>query len=383
MIVTLVVQLFSILVDLLRLHSKSEREKELEIVLLRQQIRILQRTRSRSPRLSWWDKLPLAVLTAKLVQEAQQSRTRLSQSLLLFPPETVLRWHRELVRRKWTFPQRQKVGRPRIAEELEVLIVRLARENPRWGSSKIEGELLKLGYHIGRSTIRAVLKRQHIPGAPIRARLSSTWRAFLRQHQRQLLACDFFTVETLRLQTLYVLFFIELDTRRIHVAACTVYPTAAWMTQQARQLVWKLQEVVVTTDPETLPVPSTFYLITNLPHPQHSASHHNDLAPASLEEIVWLYGLRMWIEQSYKQVKHVLGWSEYQVRSDRAIRRHWQLVCCAFCFCWHQQYNAAQTPVPAKAPSISRTEAEGKKTVRAQVPTGQLMPSASQAKRER
>jgi hypothetical protein len=113
------------------------------------------------------------------------------------------------------------------------LIVRLAKENPRWGSSKIEGELLKLGYHVGRSTIRAVLKRQHIPGAPIRARQSSTWRSFLRQHQYQLLACDFFTVETLRLQTLYVLFFLELGTRRIHVAACTVHPTAAWVMRTA------------------------------------------------------------------------------------------------------------------------------------------------------
>ena len=110
------------------------------------------------------------------------------------------------------------------------------------GSSKIEGELLKLGYRVGRSTIRAVLKRQHIPGAPLRARQSSTWRAFLRQHQQQLLACDFFTVETLRLHTLYVLFFIEIGIRKIHLAGCTVYPTAAWVTQQARQLVWKLQE---------------------------------------------------------------------------------------------------------------------------------------------
>jgi len=76
----------------------------------------------------------------------------------------------------------------------------------------------------------------------VRVRQSSTWRAFLRQHQQQLLACDFFTVETLRLQTLYVLFFIEIGTRKIHVAGCTAKPTAAWMTQRARQLVWKLQE---------------------------------------------------------------------------------------------------------------------------------------------
>jgi putative transposase len=140
------------------------------------------------------------------------------------------------------YPQQRVAGRPRIAAELEALIVRLARENPRWGYGKLEGELLKLGYRVGRSTIRDVLKRQHIPAAPLRAKQNSTWRAFLRQHQQQLLACDFFTVETMRLQTLYVFFFIELGTRRVHLAGCTAHPTAAWVTQQARQLVWKLQE---------------------------------------------------------------------------------------------------------------------------------------------
>jgi putative transposase len=224
------------------LFVRSEREKALEILLLRQQIRILQRTHSRPSRVSWWEILPLTILAGKLVQGASNSRARLSQSLFLFSPETVLRWHRELVRHKWTFRHRPTAGRPRIAGELEALIVRLARENPRWGYSKIEGELRKLGYQIGRSTIRDVLKRQHIPAAPVRAQQSSTWRAFLRQHQQQLIACDFFTVETLTLQTLYVLFFIEIGTRRIHLAGSTRHPTAAWVRQQARQLVWKLQE---------------------------------------------------------------------------------------------------------------------------------------------
>ena len=123
--------------------------------------------------------------------------------------------------------------------------------------------------------------------------------------------------------------------------------------------------VVVTTDPETLPITSTYYLITNLPHPQQATSRPDDLAPATLEEIVWLYGLRMWIEQSYKQVKHVLGWSEYQVRSDRAIRRHWQLVCCAFSFCWHHQHDAAQAAAQTSAPSVPGAEAGEKKAQRA------------------
>jgi SRSO17 transposase len=93
--------------------------------------------------------------------------------------------------------------------------------------------------------------------------------------------------------------------------------------------------VIATTDPEKLPDLTTWYLVTNLPAPSSGEALQSGLAVASLAEVIRLYGLRMWIEQSYKQVKHALGWSEYQVRSDRAIRRHWQLVCCAFSFCWY------------------------------------------------
>ena len=162
---TVYAHLFSTLLDLLSLIVRSEREKDLEILLLRQQLRILQRTRARPPRPTWWEKLPLAILAGRLAQGAWNSRARHRQSLLLFSPETVLRWHRELVRRKWTFRYQPATGRPRIAAELEALIVRLAKENPRWGYGKIEGELLKLGYRVGRSTIRDILKRHHIPGA--------------------------------------------------------------------------------------------------------------------------------------------------------------------------------------------------------------------------
>jgi putative transposase len=162
MVFTVFAHLYSSLLDLLSLFARSEQEKDLEILLLRQQLRILQRTRTRPPRLTWWERLPLAILAGKLAQGTLNLRVRLSQSLLLFPPDTVLRWHRELVRQKWTFPHQRAVGRPRIAEELEALIARLARENPRWGYSKIQGELLKPGFRIGRSTIRDVLKRQHL-----------------------------------------------------------------------------------------------------------------------------------------------------------------------------------------------------------------------------
>jgi hypothetical protein len=113
--------------------------------------------------------------------------------------------------------------------------------------------------------------------------------------------------------------------------------------------------VIATTDPLTLPDLTTFYLVTNLPAPGPPRAHDSGLAVASLAEVVRLYGLRMWVEQSYKQVKHSLGWSQYQVRSDKAIRRHWQLVCCAFSFCW---YHASQTGSRATEEALERSDPE-------------------------
>ncbi|MBF6614574.1 MAG: transposase [Chloroflexi bacterium] len=153
-----------------------------------------------------------------------------------------MKWHRDLVRRKWTYKQRRKKGRPPTTPELRVLIKRLAEENPNWGYSKIHGELLKLDYHIGRSTVRDILKRQRVPPAPGRAKHGSSWRTFLNHYADQMLSCDFFTVETAWLKMLYVLFFIELGTRRVHFAGCTAHPTADWVSQQARQLTWSLQD---------------------------------------------------------------------------------------------------------------------------------------------
>jgi len=161
----------------------------------------------------------------------------------VFPvrPETLLRWHRDLVRRKWAaFGERRRQGRPPLAAECRALIRRLAAENPGWGHRRIRGELLKLGYDISATAIRAVLRRGGVPPAPLRAGLS--WRAFLRAHAGALLACDFFVVETVRLQTLHALFFLEVHTRRVFVAGCTAHPSAGWVTQQARNLVWQLQD---------------------------------------------------------------------------------------------------------------------------------------------
>jgi len=121
--------------------------------------------------------------------------------------------------------------------------------------------------------------------------------------------------------------------------------------------------VVATIDPERLPEKATWYLVSNLPHPDSEPTTESELAPAYLSEIVRLYGLRMWVEQSYKQVKHTLGWSDYQVRSDIAIRRHWQLVCCAFSFCWWDYgHLPAEEPTEAEndlsAESVGRGEKE-------------------------
>ena len=230
------------LVDLLTATRRADRDKDLEILVLRHQLRLLQRERPRPPHLTRCEKLTLAVLTAKLAHLTAGPRARLDHVLLLFKPDTVLKWHRELVRRKWTIRRRDAGGRPPVAAEVEALVLRLARDNPTWGYRRIQGELTKLGHRLAHATVRAVLKRHGLPPAPERRRRGSSWRAFLSQHRDQLLACDFFTVETVFLKTIYALFFIELGTRRVHLAGCTAHPTAEWVTQQARQLSWQLQD---------------------------------------------------------------------------------------------------------------------------------------------
>ncbi|HSH81884.1 MAG TPA: integrase core domain-containing protein [Herpetosiphonaceae bacterium] len=232
----------SLLLDLIWVGRGAEQDKDVEILLLRQQLRILQRKQPHPPRISRWEKLTILVLAGKLTALTNSARARLSQVVLLFKPDTLLKWHRELVRRKWTFKQGAQRGRPPISPELEALILRLAKENPTWGYGKLEGELCKLGYDIGRSTIRDVLKRKRVPPAPDRGKQGSSWRILLAHYKDEIMACDFFTVETVWLKTLYVLFFIELGSRRIHLAGCTANPTSAWVTQQARHLSWKIQD---------------------------------------------------------------------------------------------------------------------------------------------
>jgi putative transposase len=224
----------SLILDLVAAAGVSVEEKDLEIALLRQQLRILERKASHKARLSRPQKLMIVTLVDKLKSKSQRFRDRLGECMVLVKPETVLKWHRELVRRKWTFQRPNVGGRPRLDADLEALIVRIARENPRMGYDKIQGELLKLGYDVDRISVRNVMRRHHLPPAPRRGR--SSWRTFLKHYRQQILACDFFSIETIALQTLYVLFFIELDSRRVHLAGCTSTPDNTWVTQQARQL---------------------------------------------------------------------------------------------------------------------------------------------------
>jgi len=234
-------QIFSLLVTIVSIGRLSEQDRDLEIIILRQQLAILQRKQDKPIQPNRVEKMTLAVLTTKLKAVTQRPTSRLRDSLRIFQPETVLGWHRQLVRRKWTYAHKNKGGRPRIDQELEKLILRLAKENPRWGYGKIEGELLKLGFQVPRTTVQNVLKRHHIEPAPLRNG-SIGWRHLMTHYKEQILACDFFTVETIRLKTLYVFFFIELGSRRVHLAGVTTNPNALWVTQQARQIVWELDD---------------------------------------------------------------------------------------------------------------------------------------------
>lgn len=199
--------------------------KDLEILVPRHQLRVLQRTAGR-PQLQSVDRVLLAAASRVLPRDRWVA--------FLVTPATLLRWHRELVRRKWTYRRTGRPGRRPTDPELRALIQRLARENPRWGCVRMEGELRKLGIRVGATTIRSLLRTARLGPAP--RRTGPTWTEFLGAQADGIIACDFFTVETAWLRTLYVLVFIGLGSRRIHVSPSTAHPDAAWVTQQARNL---------------------------------------------------------------------------------------------------------------------------------------------------
>jgi len=228
-------------VDLVVGTRPGNRDRDRRILVLRHQVRLLQRQRPRPPRLTRGEKLTLAVLTAAPARLTAGPRSQFDQNLLLFKPDTILKWHRELVRRTWTYRRTYRDGRPTIPVEVDALIVRLARENPHWGHRRIQGALGKLGHAVSASAVRAALRRHRVPPAPQRRR-ATTWREFINRHQDQLLACDCCTVATLVLKARSVLFSLAVRTRRVHLAGCTAHPAAAWVTQQARQRAWTRQD---------------------------------------------------------------------------------------------------------------------------------------------
>src|SRR5882762_272871 len=171
---------------------------------------------------------------AKLV-----GRRRLGQITTLVTPDTLLRWFRALVAKKWTFARTNPLGRPPVNPELEKLVVKLIQENPTWGSNRIVGALDNLGYTLSDSTVENIRRRNGFDPAPVRCR-NTTWRRFLQAHWETLIAADFFTTEVLSwngLVTFYTLFVIDLRSRSVHVCGTTVSPNAGWMQQAARQLI--------------------------------------------------------------------------------------------------------------------------------------------------
>src|SRR5947209_9406703 len=213
--------LFLVVRQVLRLVGLGPKpdDKDVEIAVLRHQLAVLHRQVVR-PRYAPIDRLILATLARLLSRERW--------SAFLVTPATLLRWHRELVRRRWTYPREPRVPRgldPAVVE----LVLRLARENPRWGYLRICGECAKLGMRVSGTSARNILRRNDLRPAPRWG--GPSWAEFLRSQASGVLACDFFTVETVALTRMYVLFFIELDRRLVWLGGVTAHPTGEWVTQ--------------------------------------------------------------------------------------------------------------------------------------------------------
>jgi putative transposase len=225
--------IFQHLLGLLLLLSRTSSTKDIELLVLRHELAVLRRTNPK-PRMDWADRAVFAALVRRLPRALRCHR--------LVTPNTILRWHRRLVRKKWTYSNRS--GRPPIDAAIAALVVRMAAENPSWGYRRVQGELLKLGHRVGASTTRPILQRYRIP--PVPGRHSDTsWRQFLRTQAASMLAVDFFHVDcAVTRRRLYVLFVIEVSNHSLHVLGVTTHPDGPWTTQQARNLMMDLGDHV-------------------------------------------------------------------------------------------------------------------------------------------
>src|SRR5690349_4896001 len=219
----------------LRLARREETWKTAEILLLRDQLVVLQRRQPRRPRLDWADRVLMTTLLA-VIPKARRHGLR-----LLVTPDTILRWHRDIIRRRWAARSiRGKTGRPAMRRNIKALVLRLARESPEWGYRRIHGELAGVGVIIAASTVWEILKKAGIDPVPRRTGLA--WSQFLRSQAEAILACDFFAADLLDGTQAYVLAVIEHASRRIRILGVTLHPTGEWSTRQARNLIMDLGE---------------------------------------------------------------------------------------------------------------------------------------------